>query len=178
MDFYGVWVQACLKILYETHISACKHSSTKRRIRNDCYAKFSAGFQQPDLLILYVKRKGRVFHLNSRDRMDGIGATKSLSRHLWETEVSYFPLSGKNKISHITNVSGGTHFTSSAIAPTVFWTQMLVNKNYQKFEQYLNRDLRIRSLKALLVQPRHAQRQNPKNPREDNINQYNQLQVF
>jgi hypothetical protein len=65
-----------------THVLPCEQPTSEGRIRNDLDAELARGGEQPDLGVLDVERKRRIFDLHGRNRVDRVCAAESLSRNL------------------------------------------------------------------------------------------------
>lgn len=65
-----------------THILPGEQPTSEGRIRNDLDAELARGGEQPDLGVLDVEGKRRIFDLHGRNRVDRVRAAESLSRNL------------------------------------------------------------------------------------------------
>ena len=145
MSIHGVsrsmYKKCCMKL---TYLPIC----------NDCYTK---AFKNPIFPSSMSRQNGEYSTWTVE-----IGWTAWARRRVWAVtseRPSHRGIVLSPLWALIQMFSGSTHFTSSAIAPTVFWIRILVNKNYQTFEAIPQQGLQDPLFEDALVKLNHAQRQ-------------------
>ena len=77
-----------------TYVSAREESAPEWGIGNDLDTELARGLEQADLLVFYVKRKGRIFDLNCGNRVHGMCAAKCRGGNFGKAEVLHLSLPG------------------------------------------------------------------------------------
>ena len=103
-----------------TYVFPGEQPTSKRTVRDDRRPELSCGLEQPNLLVLDVEREGGVLDLEGRNGVHRVCAPERLGGALGEAEMLHLALSVDDVSRASRRGRVATHFTSWAIASTVF----------------------------------------------------------